>query len=92
MTAVPPPDETAHLDNVLMAEVVTTNTDLGWYVLRFLDTDAGRAEPLSVEDEHVLAARVAAVAEGMRARAARRELNGEPQRLLGPAMPEAANG
>jgi hypothetical protein len=92
MTAIPPPDETAHLDNLLMAEVTSLNNQLGRYVLRFLDADAGRIEPLSVANERVLADRVAAMAEGMHARAARREQDGEPLRLLDPAMPEAANG
>jgi len=92
MTAVPPPDEAAHADNVLMAEVTSVNTQLGRYVLRFLDADAGRVEPLSVDDERKLADQVAVAAEGMHARAARREQDGEPLSLLGPSMPEATDG
>jgi hypothetical protein len=92
MTAIPPPDETAHLDNLLMAEVASLNAQLGRYVLRFLDADAGRTEPLSVDDERKLADQVAAAAEGMHARAARRDQHGEPLRLVGSALPEAADG
>jgi hypothetical protein len=92
MTTIPPPDEAAHLDNLLMAEVTSVNNQLGRYVLRFLDADAGRAEPMSVVDERALADRVAAMAEGLHARAARRDEQGEPLHLLGPALPEAANG
>ena len=82
MTAVPPPDEAAHHDNVLMAEVTQVNTLLGRYVLHFLDADAGRTEPLSVADERALADRVARIAEGLRARAQRRELYGTPRLLV----------
>jgi hypothetical protein len=82
MTTIPPPDESAHLDNVLMAEVTQVNTLLGRYVLRFLDADAGRAEPLSVTDERALADRVTRIAEELRARARRRELHGTPRLLV----------
>lgn len=75
-----------------MAEVASLNTELGCYVLRFLDADAGRAAPLPVEVERALADRVGAVADGLRARAARRGQNGEPRRLVGSAMSEAADG
>jgi hypothetical protein len=92
VTAIPPPDDAAHLDNLLMAEVTSLNTQLGRYVLRFLDADAGRAASLSVEEERALADRVAAMAEGLHARAARRDEQGKPLRLLGPTLPEAANG
>jgi hypothetical protein len=43
MNALPPPDDLAHEDGLLMAEVVQVNTLPGRYVLRFLDVDtAGR--------------------------------------------------
>lgn len=92
MTAIPPRDEAAHLDNLLIAEVTSVNTQLGRYVLRFLDADAGRSEPLSVANEQALADRVTALADGLRARAGRRDRHGEPLRLLDPALPEAADG
>lgn len=68
------PEPATHDDNVLMAEVCTLNAQLGWYVLRFLDTDAQRADPMSPRAERALARRVAQVADGMLARAAQREL------------------
>ena len=92
MIAVPPADDVAHLDNVLMAEVADLNTQLGRYVLQFLDVDAGRAEPLSVADELALADRVNAMAEGLRARAVRRGEDGEPPRLLVRRELEPADG
>jgi len=88
---IPPPDEAAHLDNILMAEVASLNNQLGRYVLRFLDTDAGRAAPLSTADEQALADRVSALADGLRARAARRDQHGEPPRLLVLASHEVAD-
>lgn len=92
MTAVSPPDVTAHLDNLLMAEVTSVNNELGRYVLRFLDADARRGAPLSTDDERALGDRLAAVAQGVRARAARREQDGEPLRLVGQAVSEVADG
>jgi hypothetical protein len=83
MYQIPPPDNAAHLDNVLMSDVIDVNTLLGRYVLRFLDSDAGRATPLSTKDERALAGRVAAVAEGLQARANRRDRHGEPPALVG---------
>ena len=85
MSTVPPPDEAAHQDNVLMAKVANINSELGRYVVRFLDADAGRAEPLSVEDERALADHVTTVAEGLRARAARRDQHGERPLIAGSA-------
>lgn len=80
--SVPPPDDNAHQDGVLMAEVTQVNTLLGRYVLHFLDADAGRAEPISTEDERGLAERVTGVAAALRARADRRDLFGTPPPLI----------
>jgi hypothetical protein len=85
MNQIPPPDDVAHRDNVLMADVTEVNTLLGRYVLRFLDTDARRAAPLSTKDERALAVRVAAVAKGLQARANRRDRDGEPPTRVGPS-------
>jgi hypothetical protein len=73
MSSVPPPDEAAHLDAQLMHEVTVVNAQLSRYVLRFLDTDAGRAGPILPAEERVLADQLSAAADGIRARAARRE-------------------
>ena len=89
MTTIPPPDDAAYQDNVLMAAIAHVNNQLGRYVLRFLDADAGRAEPLSSSNERALADSVAAIAEGLRARADRRDQHGEAPCLVGPAPREA---
>lgn len=73
MSTVPPPDPAAHDDGRLMHDVSALNTELGRYILRFLDADTGRAEPLSVPDELALAEKVTAIADGIRARATRRQ-------------------
>lgn len=77
------PVEVAHLDNVLMAEVAQLNELLGRYVLHFLDADADRVEPLGAPDEHALADRVTAVADGIHGRAERRERHGDPAPIIG---------
>lgn len=70
---VPPPDETAHQDSVLIAELATVNTQLARYVLRYIDAEANRATPIPTEDEYRLADRLTAAAEAVRARAQRRD-------------------
>lgn len=79
----PPPDELAHHDAVLMAEVTSLNTVLGRYVLRFLDADAGGPAEQPPADERALAERVAAVAVAMHGRAARRQQQGDRRPLAG---------
>lgn len=73
MNSVPPPDEAAHLDGLLMHELTVVNTQLARYVLRFLDAEAGQAEPITVADELALADSVATAAATIRARAERRQ-------------------
>lgn len=73
----PPPDETAHQDGRLMHELTVVNSQISRYVLRFLDADAGQAEPLSVADERALGERIAEVAAGLCARADRRQALGD---------------
>lgn len=65
-----------------MAAIADVNHQLGRYVLRFLDADAGRAQPLSPYDERALADAVTAIADGLRARAARRQRHGETPALI----------
>lgn len=81
MSPIPPRDDAAHDDSVLMAAIANVNNQLGRYVLRFLDTDADRSEPMSPFDEHALADAVNAIAEGLHARATRRQRHGEPPAL-----------
>lgn len=82
MSTVPPPDPAAHEDGRLMHDVTVLNTELGRYVVRYLDADTGRAEPLSVTDELALADKVTAVAAGLRVRAVRRQREGSPAPLI----------
>ena len=70
----PSPEEIAHLDGRLMHELSALNYQLGLYVLRYYDADAGHAQPVNVADERSLADSVAAASDAIRARAARREL------------------
>lgn len=80
--SIPPPDDAAHQGGMLVAELTQVNTLIGRYVLRFLDADAGRAEPLSTDDERALADRVTRAAEALRTRAARRALASNPPPLV----------
>ena len=72
MNNVPPPDEVAHLDGRLIHDLSEINYRLAQYMVRFYDADAGRVEPISITDEIALAEQIAAAAEAVRARAARR--------------------
>ncbi|HEV7650563.1 MAG TPA: hypothetical protein VGP26_20635 [Actinophytocola sp.] len=72
-TALPPPDDAAYQDSVLMSELAEVNTLIARYIVRFLDADAGRAEPISIEDERALADRAANAIDSLRARTRRRE-------------------
>jgi hypothetical protein len=75
---VPGPDDAAHDDGLLMHDLTVVNTMIGRYVLRFLDADAGHAEPIPVADEHNLADRLTDAAEAIRARADRRDRDERP--------------
>lgn len=71
-------DDTAHEDGLLMHELTVVNTRLGRYVVRYLDADAGRADPIPTADEHALADRLTAAADGIRTRAKRRDQHERP--------------
>lgn len=70
---VPEPDESARLDAELMAELSNANAQLARYVLRFLDADARRAEPVSVSEELRLASCLSVASKAIRARAELRQ-------------------
>lgn len=72
-----------------MHELTVLNTLLGRYVVRFLDADAGRIEPISVADEEALADRLADAVGGIRSRAARRDKHGDPPPLTGSRVVDA---
>jgi hypothetical protein len=84
-STAPRSDPVAHKDGRLMLDVIAVNNELGRYVVRFIDADTGRVEPLSVVGELALADQVAAVADGLRARAIRRHCKGDPAPLIDPA-------
>jgi hypothetical protein len=70
---LPGPDDAAHDDGLLMHDLTVLNTMIGRYVLRYLDADAGRAEPIAASDEHALGERLTSAADAVRARATRRQ-------------------
>ncbi len=69
----PAPDPSSRDDDLLMRDVVEVDNSLGRYVVRFVDADMGRADHIPVADERALAERLTALADGIRARAGRRE-------------------
>ncbi|WP_407775425.1 hypothetical protein [Actinophytocola sp.] len=77
---VPPPDDAAHLDGLLMHELSAVNYHLGQYVLRYYDADAGRGDPVSVADEQALIDSMTAAAEAIRARVERRKRQEDERR------------
>jgi hypothetical protein len=72
------PDDVAHEDGLLMHELTVVNAMLGKYVLRYLDADARRADPIPTAEERSLADRLTAAADGIRTRAARRDESERP--------------
>jgi hypothetical protein len=67
-------------DKVLMADLSRLNAEVARYVLRQLDVNAGRAEQISVEDEHALGMRLVELGEAVQARAVHREQRGQQPR------------
>ena len=59
-------------DKLLISAISTVNPDLGYYALRLVDIDAGRAEELAPVDEAALGARVMGIGSRIRLRASRR--------------------
>ncbi len=58
---------------MLIAELAEVNTLIARYILRFLDADAGRAEPINPDDERALIERATRAIDTLRTRAERRE-------------------
>lgn len=75
---IPAPDDAAHDDGLLMHELTVVNSQLGRYVLRYLDADAGHAEPINPSDERALADRLGRAAEAIGNRAEGREQDKQP--------------
>ncbi|OLF10481.1 hypothetical protein BLA60_14890 [Actinophytocola xinjiangensis] len=69
---IPPPDQAAHDDGVLMHDLTVLNAKLSRYVLRFLDADSQRATPDAPAAEIALANCLTNAANALRSRASRR--------------------
>lgn len=76
-TQITSSDEAAHQDSVLIAELATVNTLVARYVLRSTGVDNREAPEISPADERSLADLLTSAADGLRARASRRERNHE---------------
>jgi hypothetical protein len=65
-------------DKQLIANLAALNEQLSHYVVRLLDADAGRAEPVSVADERVLAEALRVMADRLQERADRHAASSTP--------------
>jgi ParB-like chromosome segregation protein Spo0J len=74
-------DEAFHEDKQLAADLATINVHITRYVLRMLDADASRAEPLSVADERRFAQTLCTMADRLEQRADRRAASDTPSAL-----------
>lgn len=83
--------ETWRNERALMNRLGNVNRDIGRYVLRLLDVEAGRAPALPPAEEHQLGSRLVELGTAVQARAARRG----PERGVtvdGSVGPFAGNG
>ena len=76
-----PGDQAFHDDKELVADLATLNGQLSRYVLRMLDADASRMEPVSVADERRFAQRLCTMADRLEQRADRRAASDTPSVL-----------
>jgi hypothetical protein len=72
-----PTDQDWPEDKALIAELSRLNGQVAQYVLRHLDADAGRAAPVSIDDETALAEHMTVLAAALQARVDRRAASGE---------------
>lgn len=88
-----PGDQAFHADKQLMADLAKINEQLSRYVLRMLDADARRVEPVRVADELRFAQTLRTVADRLEARADRRAASDAPSALEGEAtLRQLTNG
>lgn len=80
-----PGDQAFHDDKQLMADLSALGERLSRYVLRHLDADAGRGQPVSVTDEQAFAEALRAMADRVQDRANRRTTPGASSTLEGDA-------
>lgn len=83
--ALLPDDQAFRDDKELMADLATLNQQIRRYVLRMLDVDAGRAEPVSAADERRFAQELRTLADRLGARADRRAAFDTPAAVEGDA-------
>jgi hypothetical protein len=67
------PEDTTHSDRQFVHELTVVNALLSRYVLRYLDAGVEQVGPIAAVDDHALAERLNAAADGIRARAAQRD-------------------
>lgn len=72
-TNLVPGDDAYHDDKQLIADLASLNGNVGRFVLRYLDTDAGRAVSTSPADEMALGECMVRLGEAVQARAERRQ-------------------
>lgn len=65
-------------DKRLVASLLALNGQLSHYVVRLLDADAGRAEPVSVAEERVFAEALRVMADRLRERVDRHAASSAP--------------
>jgi hypothetical protein len=80
-----PGDQAFHDDKQLVADLAALNEQLSRYVVRMLDVDARRAEPVSVDDERRFAQTLCTMADRVEQRADRRSASVTPSVLEGEA-------
>lgn len=67
-----PGDQAFRDDKQLVADLASLNQQVSRYVLRMLDADAGRTEPVNVDEERQFAQRLCTMAHRLEQRADRR--------------------
>lgn len=72
-TNLVPGDDAYHDDKQLIADLASLNGQVGRFVLRYLDADAGRTVPTSPADEIALGECMVRLGEAVQARAERRQ-------------------
>jgi hypothetical protein len=86
------PSDTAWAeDKILLADLSHLNTEVGRYILRLLDVDADRADPVSTTYEDDFGQRLITAGERLQYRAAQREAraNEKHQVIEGEPVPES---
>ena len=93
MTTNPDTEDADHEDGRLMHDIAALNTKLARYLFRFMDADAGRADPVAVDDERTLAKELNELAARMQARADRRAASPKlPLVIDGVSLKQLTNG